>query len=436
MAHTIFSAISTGRAQSDQMTCTEHAAQTRSGCTQAVAGLEPKTSPVATGYGHPGQDPHAPTVGEIEVNSLPAPRPAGLRCPAWSGASRPAAQPSWEAAEQGGQAMKKLINTIEDVVTETLEGVAVSHPDKVRKLPDWQVLVRADGPVAGKVALISGGGSGHEPAFWGGIGPGLIDGAVQGEVFTPPTPDQILACLRAVDAGAGVIQIYNNYTGDVTNFDLAQERAREAGLRVDTLLIADDVSVEDGPTSVGRRGIAGNFLVQKVVGAAAAQGRDFDDVLAVGRKAISGLRSMGMALSPCTVPAAGEPTFTIGEGEMELGMGLHGEPGVSRRPLEPADAVAEALTTRPADDLPLRDGDRAILLVNGLGATPPMELYIIARRAHAVLAGRGVSVHRTYVMQAATSMDMAGCSVSLLRVDEELAGLVNAPADAVAFTQV
>ena len=332
--------------------------------------------------------------------------------------------------------MKKLINQIDDVVRETLEGVAACHPYRVRKLEGHHVLVRADGPVAGKVALLSGGGAGHEPAFWGGIGPGLIDGAVQGEVFTSPTPDEILTGLRAVDGGAGVIQLYNNYTGDVMNFDLAQEEAVSDGLRVDTLLVNDDVSVEDGPTSVGRRGIAGNFLVQKVAGAAAAEGRDFDEVLAAGRKAISELRSMGMALAPCTVPAAGEPTFSLGEDEMEIGMGLHGEPGVSRRPLEPADAVATELTTRAADDLGVSAGDRVVVLVNGLGATPPMELYIVARKALELLGDRGVAVHRSYVMEAATSMEMAGCSVSLLRVDDDLVHLIDAPADAIAFTQV
>lgn len=331
--------------------------------------------------------------------------------------------------------MKKLINAVDDVVRETLEGVAAAHPDRVRKLDGHHILVRADGPVPGKVALISGGGAGHEPAFWGGIGDGLIDAAVQGEVFTSPTPDQILACLRAADAGQGVIQIYNNYTGDVMNFDLAAEEAEAEGLRVDTLLVHDDVSVEDGPTSVGRRGIAGNFFVQKVAGAAAAEGKGFDEVLAVGRKAISELRSMGMALAPCTVPAAGEPTFELGEDEMEIGMGLHGEPGVSRRKLEPADAVATELTTRAADDLPLVEGDTVAVLVNSLGATPPMELYILARKVLAVLAERGVSVHRTYAMEAATSMEMAGCSVSLLRLDDELTRLLDAPADAIAFTQ-
>lgn len=331
--------------------------------------------------------------------------------------------------------MKKLINAVDDVVRETLEGVAAAHPDRVRKLDDHHVLVRADGPVAGKVALISGGGAGHEPAFWGGIGDGLIDAAVQGEVFTSPTPDQILACLRAADAGQGVIQIYNNYTGDVLNFDLAAEEAEAEGIRVDTLLVNDDVSVEDGPTSAGRRGIAGNFFVQKVVGAAAAEGKGFDEVLAVGRKAISELRSMGMALAPCTVPAAGEPTFELGDDEMELGMGLHGEPGVSRRKLESADAVATELTTRPADDLPLAEGDTVAVLVNSLGATPPMELYILARKVLSVLAERGVAVHRTYAMEAATSMEMAGCSVSLLRLDDELTRLLDAPADAIAFAQ-
>lgn len=331
--------------------------------------------------------------------------------------------------------MKKLINDIDNIVRETLEGVVAAHPDKAEKLEGHHVLRRAGGPLPGKVAIISGGGAGHEPAFWGGIGDGLIDGAVQGEVFTSPTPDEILACLKAADGGAGVIQLYNNYTGDVLNFDMAAEAAEAEGLRVGTLLVNDDVSVEDGPTSAGRRGIAGNFLVQKVAGAAAAEGRDFDAVMAVGNKAIGELRSMGMALAPCTVPAAGEPTFELGDDEMEIGMGLHGEPGVSRRPLESADAVATELTETAANDLGLASGDRVVVLVNSLGATPPMELYILTRKVHELMAARGVSVHRTYVMEAATSMEMAGCSVSLMRVDDELAALIDAPADAIAFCQ-
>ncbi|MDK2784544.1 MAG: phosphoenolpyruvate---glycerone phosphotransferase subunit DhaK [Bacillota bacterium] len=332
--------------------------------------------------------------------------------------------------------MKKLINRVEDVVTETLEGVARLHPERVRKLPGYHVLVRRDAPVPGKVGLIAGGGSGHEPAFWGCVGPGMMDAGVQGDVFTSPTPDHILAALKAVDGGAGVIQIYNNYTGDVMNFDMAQEMARAEGMKVDTIVVNDDVAVENSTYTVGRRGIAGNFFVQKIAGAAAARMMPFERVLAVGKKANENLRSMGMALTSCIVPAKGSPTFSLGEDEMEIGMGLHGEPGIERTKLRPANEVAELLVSKAADDFPLKGGETVAVLVNGLGATPLMELYIIGRAVAGYLAERGIKIYRSYVGEFATSMEMAGCSVSLLRLDDELISLLDYPADTLTFKQV
>jgi len=332
--------------------------------------------------------------------------------------------------------MKKLINRVEDVVTETLEGIERLHPERVRKLPDFYVLVRRDAPVAGKVGLIAGGGSGHEPAFWGCVGPGMMDAGVQGDVFTSPTPDHILAALKAVDGGAGVIQIYNNYTGDILNFDMAQEMARAEGMKVDTIVVNDDVAVENSTYTVGRRGIAGNFFDQKIAGAAAARLMPFERVLALGKKAAENLRSMGMALTSCTVPAKGAPTFSIGEDEMEIGMGLHGEPGIERTKLRPANEVAELLVSKAAADFPLKGGETVAVLINGLGATPLMELYIVGRAVADYLKAHGIKIHRSYVGEFATSMEMAGCSVSLLRLDDELASLLDYPADTLTFKQV
>ncbi len=331
--------------------------------------------------------------------------------------------------------MKKLINRVEDVAREILEGVESLHPERVRLLPGHNVLVRADAPVRGKVAIVSGGGSGHEPAFWGCIGAGMIDGAVQGEVFTSPTPDHIVAAIKAVDGGAGVIQLYNNYTGDIMNFDWAQEEAIAEGLRVASIVVNDDVAVENSTYTVGRRGIAGNFFVQKIAGAAAARMLPFDEVLRLGRKANENVRSMGMALSSCTVPAKGAPTFESGDDEMEIGTGLHGEPGTERSPVRSAEEVAAILAGRAAADFPLRAGDQVAVLVNGAGATPLMELYIVGRSVARCLGDLGVTIHRSYVGEFASSMEMAGCSVSLFRLDAELTSLLDDPADTIAFVQ-
>ena len=344
----------------------------------------------------------------------------------------------WAGAAAHGRkdgAMKKLINRVDDVASEILEGVEGLHRTRVRKLPGQLVLVRRDAPVHGKVAVIAGGGSGHEPAFWGCIGPGMIDGAVQGEVFTSPTPDTILAGITAVDGGAGVVLLYNNYTGDVMNFDWAQEEASARGLRVASIVVDDDVAVRDSTYTIGRRGIAGSFFVQKIAGAAAARMLSFERVVELGRKANRHVRSMGMALTSCVVPAKGAPTFEIGDDEMEIGMGLHGEPGIARSPMRPADDVAEALVRGAAEDFPLRWADRVAVLLNGAGATPPMELYIVGRAVAAYLERNGVSIHRSYVGEFATSMEMAGCSVSLMRLDDELASLLDDPADTIAFAQ-
>lgn len=331
--------------------------------------------------------------------------------------------------------MKKLINRVDDVASEILEGVERLHPARVRRLPGQLVLVRRDAPVRGKVAIIAGGGSGHEPAFWGCVGPGMVDGAVQGEVFTSPTPDTILAGIEAVDGGEGVVLLYNNYTGDVMNFDWAQEEATGHGRRVASIVVDDDVAVRDSTYTAGRRGIAGNFLVQKIAGAAAARMLPFERVVELGRTANGRVRSMGMALTSCVVPAKGSPTFEIGDDEMEIGMGLHGEPGVVRGPIRPANEVGEELVRHAAEDLALRPGDRVAVLVNGAGATPPMELYIVGRAVAAYLERNGVAIHRSYVGEFATSMEMAGCSVSLMRLDDELASLLDDPADTVAFVQ-
>jgi len=332
--------------------------------------------------------------------------------------------------------MKKLINQPERVVEDMLAGMAAAYPEYVRLLPDLNVVVRADAPVKGKVALVSGGGSGHEPTHGGYVGRGMLDAACAGNVFTSPTPDQVLAAVKAVDGGAGVLLVVKNYTGDVMNFDMAAEMAAAEGIETASVVVNDDVAVENSTYTVGRRGIAGNFFVQKIAGAAAARLMPFERVLALGKKAAENLRSMGMALTSCTVPAKGAPTFSIGEDEMEIGMGLHGEPGIERTKLRPANEVAELLVSKAAADFPLKGGETVAVLINGLGATPLMELYIVGRAVADYLKAHGIKIHRSYVGEFATSMEMAGCSVSLLRLDDELASLLDYPADTLTFKQV
>ena len=332
--------------------------------------------------------------------------------------------------------MKKLINDPERVVEEMLEGMAVAWPQYLRLLPEHNVVVRADSPVRGKVALVSGGGSGHEPSHGGYVGLGMLDGACAGNVFTSPTPDQVLAAIRAVDGGKGVLLVVKNYTGDVMNFDMAAEMAAAEGIATASVLVDDDVAVENSTWTQGRRGIAGTVFVHKIAGARAQAGGSMEEVKAVAEKVIRNVRSMGMALAPCVVPAVGKANFTLGEDEMEIGMGIHGEPGTNREKVKSADGITAHLAGRVIEDLPFKAGDEVAVMINGLGGTPLMELCIVNRKVAAMLAERGIKTFRTYVGEFMTSIEMAGCSVTLLRLDDELKGLLAAPADTPGFKQL
>ena len=323
--------------------------------------------------------------------------------------------------------MQKLVNEPEDIVGEALRGMAAAHPE-LRVDHEHRIIFRSDAPVQGKVGLVSGGGAGHEPLHGGFVGLGMLDAACAGEVFTSPVPDQVVAATSGVDGGAGVLHIVKNYTGDVLNFEMAAEMvAEESGTRVETVVVDDDVAVQDSLYTAGRRGVGLTVLLEKIAGAAAEQGRPLDQVAAVARKVNRQGRSMGVALSSCTVPAAGRPTFDLPEGEMELGVGIHGEPGRRRVPIAPAREVAQMLVEPILADLDFTAGDGVIAFVNGLGATPLLELYLMYGEVQALLEKAGVRVARSLVGPFITSLDMAGCSVTLLKVDDELLGLWDAP---------
>ena len=323
--------------------------------------------------------------------------------------------------------MKKLINRPEQVVQEALQGMARAHPALLRVNLDPAYIVRADAPVRGKVAIVSGGGSGHEPLHGGFVGRGMLDAACPGAVFTSPTPDQVLAASQAVDGGAGVLYIVKNYTGDVLNFEMAAELAEGEGIDVTSVLIDDDVAVRDSLFTAGRRGVGATVLAEKVAGAAAEAGMPLTRVAAFCLQVNESSRSMGMALTSCTVPAVGRPTFALGEDEMELGIGIHGEPGRERRQMQDADAITDLLAATVIDDLPFRRGDRAIVMVNGMGGTPLVELYIVFRRLAAICDAQGITIARSLVGNYITSLEMAGCSLTLLRADDELLRLWDAP---------
>jgi dihydroxyacetone kinase len=331
--------------------------------------------------------------------------------------------------------VQKILNDPAAFVDEMLEGILVAHPSALRR-PAPCSIVRADAPIANKVGIATGGGSGHLPVFMGYVGRGLADGAAIGNVFASPSSDDMLEVTRAISSGAGVLYLYGNYGGDNLNFDLAAELAAMEDIRVETIRGADDVASAPPDRADRRRGIAGIFFLYKIAGARAEEGGSLDEVVEVTRRAAAGLRSMGVALSPCTLPEAGVPTFELPTGQMEIGMGIHGEPGVRRGSLETADQIADELTAALIDDLPYGSGDDVAVLVNGLGATPKEELYILYRRAAAVLAGRGIRVHRVWVGEYATSLEMAGASLSLLRLDDELRRLADAPAESPFFSQV
>ena len=320
--------------------------------------------------------------------------------------------------------MKKLINSVDTVLNESLDGFIAAHRDLVR-LGEEHKYVRRNFVSFGKVALISGGGSGHEPLHAGFVGHGMLDAACPGQVFTSPTPDQMLGAAKAVDGGAGVLFIVKNYEGDVMNFDMAAEMT---GGHIDRVLTDDDVAVENSLYTTGRRGVAGTMVVEKVVGAAAEQGRTLEQCKALGDRVNKATRSMGVALSSCTVPAAGKPTFEIAADEMEMGVGIHGEPGRRRVKLLSADAIADEMVAAIVGDLgAAANGGSALLLVNGFGATPAMELYLMYNSARRLLEKRGVKIARSLVGSYVTSLDMAGCSLTLTLLDDEVARLWDAP---------
>jgi dihydroxyacetone kinase-like protein len=323
--------------------------------------------------------------------------------------------------------MKKLINAPDAVVSEALDGMALAYPGLIRVNKDPAFIARADAPVRGKVAIVSGGGSGHEPMHGGFVGAGMLDAACPGAVFTSPTPDQMFAATEAVDGGAGVLYIVKNYTGDVMNFDMAADLARDAKIKVESVVINDDVAVKDSLYTAGRRGVATTVLAEKICGAAAEAGLPLGKVADLCRRVNAHGRSMGMALTACTVPHAGKPSFTLAENEMEIGIGIHGEPGRRRVKLEPADRVAEMLMGPILEDLPFHAGDDVLLFVNGMGGTPLIELYVLYRRAHEIAEGHGLNVIRNLVGSYITSLEMAGASITLLRLDGEMVKFWDAP---------
>lgn len=332
--------------------------------------------------------------------------------------------------------MKKLINDPERFVDEMLEGILIAHPDMLRSASaDMRALARADAPLEGKVGIVTGGGSGHLPVFLGYVGKGLCTGVAIGNVFSSPSAEQMLAATRAVSGGAGVLYLYGNYSGDVLNFELAGDMADEEGIETRTVLVTDDVASAPADRAGDRRGIAGLFFAYKCAGAAAERGDSLDKVAEAARSAVASTRSMGVGLSPTILPAAGKPTFELTEGEMEIGIGIHGEPGVHRGPLESADAVTDRLLDAITGDLALSPGDRVAVLLNGLGSTPREELYIMYRRAAGRLHDLGVVIHRPYVGEFATSLEMAGASISIMRLDDERRELLDAPAVSPFFQQ-
>ncbi|MFD7656591.1 dihydroxyacetone kinase subunit DhaK [Actinosynnema sp. NPDC059797] len=323
--------------------------------------------------------------------------------------------------------MKKIINDPSTVVVDALRGLALAHADLLDVRYDPAVVVRADAPVPRKVAVISGGGSGHEPLHAGFVGRGMLDAACPGAVFTSPTPDQVAAAVSRTDGGAGALLVVKNYTGDVLNFETAAELAAADGVDVRTVVIDDDVAVQDSLYTAGRRGVGGTVLLEKLVGAAAERGVDLDGCEALARRVVGQVRSMGLALTPCTVPHAGEPSFTLGDDEMELGIGIHGEPGRRRVPVGTADELVAALLEPVLADLPFSAGDRVLLFTNSMGGTPLVELYLAHGIAERLLAERGIVVERRLVGPYVTSLEMQGMSLTLLKVDDELLELWDAP---------
>ncbi|HEY1574492.1 MAG TPA: dihydroxyacetone kinase subunit DhaK [Pseudonocardiaceae bacterium] len=323
--------------------------------------------------------------------------------------------------------MKKIINDPSTVVVDSLHGMAVAHPDLLRITTEPAVIARADGPVAGKVGVVSGGGSGHEPLHGGFVGLGMLDAAVPGAVFTSPTPDAILSAIQQANGGAGVLLIVKNYTGDVLNFETAAELAEAEGISVRSVVIDDDVAVKDSTYTAGRRGVGGTVLLEKLTGAAAQRGDSLEAVEGLATRVIANVRSMGLALTAPTVPHVGTPSFDLADDEIEVGIGIHGEPGRERLPLEPADALVARLTEPILTDLPFGDGDRVLLFTNSMGGTPLLELYLAHGIAERLFADRGVSIVRRLVGPYITSLEMQGISLTALKLDDEMVQLWDAP---------
>src|SRR5690349_5193011 len=306
-------------------------------------------------------------------------------------------------------AMKKLINAPDAVVREALEGMELAYGDRLKVTYDPYTIVRADAPVEGKVGIVSGGGSGHEPMHGGFVGPGMLDAACPGEVFTSPTPDQMQAATQAVNGGAGVLHIVKNYTGDVMNFDMAAELTRADGIEVESVLTDDDVAVEDSLYTAGRRGVGITVVLEKICGAAAEDRRSLQEVAALGRRVDANGRSMGMALTPCITPASGSPSFELADDEVEIGIGIHGEPGRFREKIGPASKIAERLMSPIIEDLPFSSGDRVLAFVNGMGGTPLIELYIMYNEVAKLADASGLKIERNLIGNYITSLDMQGC---------------------------
>jgi len=327
--------------------------------------------------------------------------------------------------------MKKFVNDPKQFVPEMLKGIALANPDTIKYVPEYNLIMRADAPNNDKVSIVQGSGSGHEPAHVMVVGPGMLDAACPGDVFAAPPSDYVYQTAKLVASDKGVLLLVNNYTGDRMAFEMASELAEAEGIKVDTLFINDDVAVQDSTWTVGRRGVAGNFFVMKAVGAKSEQGASLAEVKAVGEKVNSVTRTMGIALTACTPPAKGSPLFELAEDEMEVGVGIHGEPGRRRAKLVSADEIVDELLGAVVPDLPYSSGDRVALMINGLGGTPISELYLLYGIAAQKLADRGITVAKSYVGEYCTSLEMAGASLTLVKLDDEIEALLNAPASIV-----
>ncbi|MEA1976087.1 MAG: dihydroxyacetone kinase subunit DhaK [Bacillota bacterium] len=331
--------------------------------------------------------------------------------------------------------MKKIINNPEQVVEEMLQGMVKAHPEYIKRVDGFDVVARTIKPVS-KVALISGGGSGHEPSHGGFVGTGMLDAAIAGDVFTSPTPQQVFGAIKAADNGNGVLMVIKNYSGDVMNFEMAAELADMEDIKVEQVIVNDDVAVEDSLYTTGRRGIAGTIFIHKIAGAAAEAGKDIGEVKLVAEKVIANVRSMGMSLSPCTIPAVGKPGFELPENKMEIGLGIHGEPGTHQDDIKTSKEIAKILTDRIFEDMTFEDDDEVAILINGLGGTPAMELYIANNDVKNIFDEKGIKVYKTMVGNFMTSLEMAGYSISVLKLDKELKGYLDATADTIAFRQL